>query len=158
MEEFVGGKPMAQVINLNDYKATKQRQLVINIYQFLNESLDYSLDNILIDFDESFIDVCNQYNLNPVNVNYFRLPIITFIVTSFIRNSDVGDYFPDSLIIENEENKYMFKNTLIKILETFEKNYLNHSYKFMVEKEIACIIDEGQKRLLEIIPENIYLV
>ncbi|SNS86045.1 hypothetical protein SAMN05446037_102452 [Anaerovirgula multivorans] len=149
---------MAQVINLNDYKATKQRQLVINIYQFLNESLDYSLDNILIDFDESFIDVCNQYNLNPVNVNYFRLPIITFIVTSFIRNSDVGDYFPDSLIIENEENKYMFKNTLIKILETFEKNYLNHSYKFMVEKEIACIIDEGQKRLLEIIPENIYLV
>lgn len=149
---------MAQVINLDDYKATKQKQLIINIYQFFNENLDYSLDNILIDFDESFIDVCNQYNLNPVNVNYFRLPIITFIVTSFIRNSEMGDHFPDSLMLENEQNKYMFKNTLIKILETFEKNYLLHPYKAMVEDDITSIIDEGQKRLLETIPESIYLV
>lgn len=149
---------MAQVINLNDYKATKQRQLILHLYQFLNESLDYRLDNILIDFDEAFIHICNVYHINPVYVNYFRLPIITFIVTSFIRNSEIGDYFPDSLILENEDNKYIFKNTLMKVLETFEKKYTLHPYKEKIEKEIIHIIDEGFYKLLKIIPENIYLV
>ncbi|SDK22471.1 hypothetical protein [Natronincola ferrireducens] len=149
---------MAQIINLNDYKATKQRQLIINIYQFFNENLDYKLDNILIDFDEAFIQMCEDYKIDSTNVDYFRLPIITFIVTSFINNSEISDYFPQGLVLSNKENKYMFRNTLIKVLETFDKNFKDKKNKYLIEEEINLIIEEGLYKLLKVIPQNIYLV
>lgn len=143
---------MVKVIKLDDYKTAKQRQLIIKIYQFLNEKLDCQLDNILVDFDKSFIDICIQYDFNPINVSYFRLPIIIFIVTSFIKNSNICNCFPDILILENEENKHMFKNTLIKVFETFEIKYSTHPCRHRVEREISYIIHMGLFRVLEITP------
>ncbi|AKL94914.1 hypothetical protein CACET_c14500 [Clostridium aceticum] len=149
---------MARIISLNDYKITKQRQLITNIYYFFNESLDNQLDNVLVQFEEEFIDLCNRYDFHHENVDYFKLPIITFIVTVFIKNSEVCEHFSEGLVLDNEENKYLFKNTLIKVLEIFEDNYLNSPNKLFVEKEIENIIEEGLQSLLKIMPENIYLV
>ncbi|MCC5912134.1 MAG: hypothetical protein JJT76_17080 [Clostridiaceae bacterium] len=149
---------MTRVINLKDYKSNKQRQLIIEIYQFLNESLDYRLDNILIDFDEAFIEICNQHKLNPINVNYFRLPIITFIVTSFIGNSDISHHFPQGLMIDNDDNKWLFKNTLIKVLETYDASYERSTNKKIIIEEIHATVEDGFGSLLKIIPQNIHFV
>ncbi|SET80539.1 hypothetical protein SAMN05660297_03565 [Natronincola peptidivorans] len=149
---------MARIIHLRDYKVSKQRKLIVNIYQLLNRGLEDELDTILMEFDESFITVCKKYNLDAMNVDYFRLPIITFIVTSFIKNSEIRDYFPQSLVLENEDNKHMFKNTLIKILETFDDSYQYNDIRHKAEEELEAIIDEGLCRLLQIIPQKIYLV
>ncbi|AOY76656.1 hypothetical protein [Clostridium formicaceticum] len=149
---------MAQIISLNDYKITKQRQLINNMYHFFNEGLENQLDNILIQFEEAFANLCNKYDFHHENVAYFRLPIITFIVTVFIKNSEVCDFFSEGLILDNDENKYLFKNTLVRVLEAFEDNYHSNSNKLLIEEEIENIIEKGIKNLLKIMPENIYLV
>lgn len=149
---------MAEIINLNEYKAMKQREFFINLYHFLNKNLDYGLDHIVAQLDDEFIILCQKCTLDPLYVNYFRIPIITFIVITFINNSDIKNFFPTTLHLENYENKSMFKNTLLQVVETFEKNYYAQKNVKAFEYEMDEIIEKGLRRVLEIVPDKIILV
>lgn len=149
---------MTKIVDMNHYRVMKQRKLFIRLYQFLNKNLDYKLDDILKEFDESFFHICQKHDINPLYVNYFRIPIITFIVTVFINNSNISGMFPVNLIIENKNNKSMFKNTLIQILETFEKNFSHNPCRIFIEKGFEDVIEKGFRKTLKTIPEKIELV
>ena len=158
INSIVGGKNVAKIINLNDYRGMKQREFFVNLYHFLNKNLDYGLDHILAQLDDDFISLCQKYEIDPLYVNFFRVPIITFIVITFVNNSDIKDFFSTTLNMENNENKSMFKNTLIRIIETFEENYCRQKYRQDFELEMEEVIEEGLKRVLEIVPDKIILV
>jgi len=149
---------VAKIINLNDYRGMKQREFFINLYHFLNKNLDYSLDHILAQLDDDFIELCKKNGIDPVYVNFFRVPIITFIVITFVNNSDIKDFFSTTLSMGNDENKAMFKNTLIKVVETFVEDYYIQNNTQVFELEMEEIIDRGLQRILEMIPDKIVLV
>lgn len=149
---------MAKIIDLNDYRSMKQREFFINLYNFLNKNLDFTLDHILAQLDDDFIELCKKYNIDSLYVNFFRIPIITFIVLSFVNNSDIKGFFDSSLNMDNHENKRMFKNTLIKILETFDEAYERKDHKKDFEVEMEEIIEKGFKTILKIVPDKILLV
>jgi len=149
---------VAKIISLNEYRSTKQREFFINLYHFLNKNLDYGLDHILAQLDDDFIDLCKKYSIDSVYVNFFRVPIITFIVITFVNNSDIKDFFTPTLSMENDENKAMFKTTLLKIIETFGEDYYMQKNKHGFEAEMEAIIENGFKRALEIVPDEIVLV
>lgn len=155
---IVGGKDVAKIVNLDDYRGMKQREFFINLYRFLNKNMDYSLDHILAQLDDDFIELSERYGIDPLYVNFFRVPIVTFIVITFVNNSDIKDFFADTLSMENDENKAMFKNTLIKIIESFAEDYYAQKNIQSFEAEIEEIIDEGFKKVLGIVPEKIVLV
>lgn len=158
INSIIGGKIVAKIINLNDYRGMKQREFFINLYHFLNKNLDYCLDHILAQLDDDFISICQNYEIDPLYVNFFRVPIITFIVISFVNNSDIKDFFYPTLSMENNENKSMFKNTLIGIIKTFEEDYYRQKNRHDFELEMEAIIEKGLKRILEIVPDKIVLV
>jgi len=149
---------VAKIVSLNEYRSTKQREFFINLYHFLNKNLDYGLDHILAQLDDDFIDLCKKYCIDSVYVNFFRVPIITFIVITFVNNSDIKDFFTPALSMENDENKAMFKTTLLKIIETFGEDYYMQKNKHDFEVEMEAIIENGFKRALEIVPDEIVLV
>jgi len=149
---------VAKIISLNDYRGTKQREFFINLYHFLNKNLDYGLDHIVAQLDDDFIDLCNKYSIDPLYVNFFRVPIITFIVIVFVNNSDIKDFFSTTLSMENDENKTMFKMTLIKIVETFGEDHYIQNDRRDFELEMEEIIENGLKRTLEMVPDEIVLV
>lgn len=149
---------MGKIINIDEYRGLKQREFFINLYHFLNKNLDYSLDHILVKLDDDFIDLCKKYNIDPLCVNLFRVPIVTFIVIIFVNNSDIKDFFGTTLSITNYENKNMFKNTLVKSLEVFDEDYHGKKHNKNFEKDMEEIIEKGMKSVLEVVPDKIVLV
>lgn len=149
---------MAEIIELHDYRLLKQREFFINLYRFLNHNMNNRFDEVQENLRERFTELFLRSSYDPIFINYFNMPIITFIVTVFVKNSDLCCFFPKIIKIDNEENIYMFKNTLIKILETFDESYILRENREDLEEGIARIIDNLYDQLLEIIPEEIVII
>jgi len=149
---------VAKIINLNEYRGMKQREFFVNLYHFLNRNLDYGLDHILAQLDDDFIEICKKHEIDPLYVNLFRVPIITFIVITFVNNSDIKSFFSNTLSMTNNENKAIFKQTLIKIITTFEEDYDLQKNRQEFELELENVIEKALKRILEIVPDKIVLV
>ncbi|ABR49275.1 hypothetical protein Amet_3136 [Alkaliphilus metalliredigens QYMF] len=149
---------MAQIVDINEYRSIKQKQFFVRLYQFFNENLDYQLDHTLVDFDEAFIELCQRYRMDAAHVDFFRIPIITFITTVLIYNSDLKDFFPQSVQLQNVENRLLFKNTLIEILKTLEPEYCGENKAKYFEAEMEITIERGFENLLRIIPQKIEFI
>ncbi|KAB3532862.1 hypothetical protein F8154_11275 [Alkaliphilus pronyensis] len=149
---------MTKVIDLNDYKELKRRKFFIKCYHFLNKNLQGKLDELLLNTNQIFVNLLIRNGYDPGYVSYFQIPIITFMVIIFIRNSDLIEYFPEVLKIDNSLNKTMLKNTLIKALETFndECDYKEVNSSFEIELETS--LDYVFENVMEIIPQKIVFV
>ncbi len=163
---------MAEIIDINEYKdlkmlkqlenetdkVMKQREFFINLYQFLNKNLNNEFDEILLEFDDLFLGLVKKYKVNRLVVNYFHIPMITFMVMVFIKNSDLNIHFPELSSIENSENMVMFKDTLLKIIETYTEYDIDLIKQFDLEQELETIVRRYYVSLLTIIPQKIVLV
>ncbi|WP_026476187.1 hypothetical protein [Alkaliphilus transvaalensis] len=157
IKEYKDNKMLKQLENTTD-RTIKQREFFINLYQFLNKNLNNEFDEILIEFDDLFLDLVKKYKINPLVVNYFHIPMITFMVMVFIKNSDLNEHFPELSTIENNENKDMFKDTLLKIIETYTDDDSISLNPIALEKDLDKIINRFYVSLLTIIPHKIVLV
>jgi len=108
---------MSKVIELRDYKTTKQREFFINFYHFLNRNLNGKFENLLQNCNHELVNLLVKNNYDPIYISYFQIPIVTFMVTVFIRNSDLLAYFPEIIELNNDINKGLFKENIIKIIE-----------------------------------------
>lgn len=160
---------MAQIIDINDYKLLKelennsdkimqQREFFINFYGFLNRNLNNEFDEILMEFDDMFTDLILRHKINRLVVNYFHIPMVTFMVTVFIKNSDLAVHFPDLASIENNENQLMFKNTLMKIIKAYTEDEVVPYDSLELELDLNRVIKRFYVSLLTIIPQKIVLI
>lgn len=149
---------MAEVIELHEYRMLKQREFFINLYRFLNRNMNNRFDELQEKLKTSLMEHFIKSSYDPIFINYFNMPIITFIVTVFVKNSDLSSFFPKIIKIDNDENILMFKNTLIKILETFDEGYIFNGNRKDFEKGLKIIIDNLYDELLELIPEEIVII
>ncbi len=149
---------MAEIIELHDYRLTKQREFFINLYRFLNNNMNQRFDELQIKLKEELKQLFESQSFDTLYIHYFNIPTITFIVTVFVKNSDLSCFFPKIIKIDNEENIQMFKNTLIKILETFVEGYMENPNKDTLEKGMDIIINHLYQDLLEMIPDEIVIV
>ena len=149
---------MAEIIELHDYRLLKQREFFINLYRFLNNNFNYRFDDLQLKLKEDLTQLFNCKSFDPIYIHYFNMPIITFIVTVFVKNSDLSCFFPKIIKIDNDENMIMFKNTLFKILETFDDGYKLNENREGLEAGIDLIINNLYKDLLEMIPDEIVIL
>lgn len=149
---------MAEVIELHEYRMLKQREFFINLYRFLNRNMNNRFDELQEKLKTSLMEHFIKSSYDPIFINYFNMPIITFIVTVFVKNSDLSSFFPKIIKIDNDENILMFKDTLIKILETFDEGYIFNGNRKDFEKGLKIIIDNLYDELLELIPEEIVII
>ncbi|GAB6086938.1 hypothetical protein [Alkaliphilus crotonatoxidans] len=160
---------MAQIIDLNDYKLSKelennsdrvmqQREFFINFYGFLNRNLNNEFDEVLMEFDDMFIDMVLKHGMNRMVVNYFHIPMVTFMVTVFIKNSDLAVHFPELASIENDDNQLMFKNTLFRIITAYSQDDHINFNEIELEMDLNRIIRRFYVSLLTIIPQKIVLI
>ncbi|QUH26944.1 hypothetical protein [Serpentinicella alkaliphila] len=146
---------MAQIIELDNYRILKQTEIIAKIYNLLNKSLNNRLDSVVWQFDDSFYSICKKYELDLNLIKYFRIPVITFIVTLLIKNSVISEYFPKDVLLENDDNLSMFKASLIKIIESVDKNYSSNYNKILVEYQLEKLINKQFDYLMLIIPQRI---
>lgn len=146
---------MAQIIELDNYRILKQTEIIAKIYNLLNKSLNNRLDSVVWQFDDSFYAICKKYELDLTLIKYFRIPVITFIVTLLIKNSVISEYFPKDVLLENDDNLSMFKASLIKIIESVDKNYSSNYNKILVEYQLEKLINKQFDYLMLIIPQRI---
>lgn len=149
---------MPEIVKLHEYRLLKQREFFIKLYRFLNSNMDNRFDEVQERLRESLTELFLVSSRDPVYINYFSMPIITFIVTIVVKNSDLGCFFPTILKIDDKENICMFKKTLIKILETFDEGYKFKENRKAFEKGIEKIIDSLYEQLIEIIPKEIVII
>jgi len=146
---------MAQIINLDNYRVVKQTEIIGQIYMLLNKSMDYRLDTVVWQFDDTFYAICKKYELDLTLIKYFRIPVITFIVTTFIKNSVISEQFPENSLLENDENIAMFKASLIKIIEAVDETYSNNYNRILVEYQLDKLINQEFSHLILMIPQKI---
>ncbi|MDR5657947.1 hypothetical protein RH915_00435 [Serpentinicella sp. ANB-PHB4] len=146
---------MAQVIQLENYRVLKQSEIIVKIYSTININMNNKLDQVVYEFEDEFYKLCEQNNMDLTLVKYFRIPMITFIVTIFLRNSKMKFYFDDSLLLNNRENKILLKNTLLKIINAYNQDYSNG---IMLESNIKKIVEKQFALLVNLIPEKIKLI
>ncbi len=149
---------MAEIIELHDYRLTKQREFFINLYRFLNNNMNQSFDELQIKLKEELKQLFESQSFDTLYIHYFNIPIITFIVTVFVKNSDLSCFFPKIIKIDNEDNIQMFKNTLVKILDTFVEGYTEKDNRPALEEGLDLVINNLYKDLLEMIPDEIIIV
>lgn len=150
---------MSKVIELRDYKTTKQREFFINFYHFLNRNLNGDFENLLLNSNHKMVNLLVDNNLDPMFISNFQIPIVTFMVTVFIRNSDLVGYFPDIKQLDNDTNKKLFKENIIKITETIKSEYdLNQGMDKDCVGKIENTIEDIFNDIFKCIPKKILLV
>ncbi|SCY05309.1 hypothetical protein [Alkaliphilus peptidifermentans] len=149
---------MSKVVDLKDYKELKQREFFINCYHFLNRNLNSKLDDLLLNTNQYFVNLLIRNDYDSGYVSYFQVPIITFIVTVFIRNSDLVDHFPEILQIDNDLNKTLFRNTLVKILETMNDECDYKKVDLQLKDELEITLDYIFENIMELVPYKIVFV
>ena len=149
---------MAEIIELHEYRLMKQREFFINLYRFLNNNLNYRFDDLQIKLGDDLKELFKSKSFDPIYISYFNMPIITFIVTVFVKNSDLRCFFPKIIKIDNDENILMFKNTLIRILETFFDGFKTQENRCSFEDGLDTIVNNLYKDLIDMIPDEIVIV
>ncbi len=149
---------MSQIIDINDYKITKQKEFFVNLYDFLNKNMDYSLDIILEQLNDDLTTFCTKYKINSICIDSFEVPNITFIAIKVVSNSDIKNFLPENLNMKNINNKYMFKNTLLKVIKTYTLDYSKFENMEMLKLDMEEIINKNFKKILKIVPDKIILV
>ncbi|KAB3529016.1 hypothetical protein [Alkaliphilus serpentinus] len=150
---------MSKVIDLRDYKTTKQREFFINFYHFLNRNLKGRFENLLQKCNHEIINLLVKNDYDPMHISYFQIPIVTFMVTVFIRNSDLAGYFPEIKELDNDTNKRLFRDNMIKLMKTISIEYpLDNTSQTESLKEIDETIDVIYNDILKCIPKKILLV
>lgn len=148
---------MAQIICLDNYRVLKQTQIITQIYMLINKSLSYRLDSVIWHFDDSFYSLCKRFEMDCKLIKYFQIPVLTFIVTIIIKNSIISESFPKDLLFDNEENMAMFKNSLVKIIESLDESYSENYNRILVEYQLDKIIQKQLNHILLMIPQRIKL-
>lgn len=158
---------MAHIVDINEYRRSKeieaikcrslqQREFFINLYRFLNRNLNNSFEKLLVEYDCRMLELIRKHQINSFILHYFHVPMITFMVTTFICNSDLAVHFPEFSTLANDENQRMFKETLIKIIESYCQKELIK--KPLLDRDLTLFIDHFYLSLLTIIPQKILLV
>lgn len=163
---------MAQIIDMKEYRAskmlkdaeksavrvTRQREFFINLYHFLNKNLDNEFEEMLVDFHNAFVGLARKHKISGLVVNYFHIPMVTFMVMVFLKNSDLAEHFPELSSIENSENIDMFKETLMKILEYYMEDEMIFVDPIELEAGMDGIIKDFYVTILTKIPSKIVLI
>ncbi|MBM7614830.1 hypothetical protein [Alkaliphilus hydrothermalis] len=163
---------MAQIIDMKEYRnykmlkdagksgvsATRKREFFMNLYRFLNKNLENEFDEILVDFHNTFVGLTRKHKVSSHVVNFFHIPMITFMVMVFLKNSDLREQFPELSSIENSENIEMFKETLMKILEYYTEDEMIFIDPIELEKEMDDMVQRFYATILTTIPSRIILI